>query len=182
MKDPERIPHSFDQGNLTCKAIIETPKGRRNKFKFEPKFGLFELSHVLPEGFSFPFDFGFIPSTMADDGDAIDVLVLMDEPAHVGCLLEVRLLGVIETEQVEDGKRSRNDRLIAASTRSFEYRDAQSIADLRKSLVDQITEFIALYNKNAGKRDEVKGVAGPERAVKLLEDAMAKFAQEEQKN
>lgn len=177
MKDPERIPNSFDRGNRTCKAIIETPRGRRNKFKFDPESGLFELSHVLPEGFSFPFDFGFIPSTLAEDGDSIDVLVLMDEPAHVGCLLDVRLLGVIETEQVEGEKRSRNDRLIAASTQSFEYREARSVDDLRNTLVEQITEFIALYNKNAGKRDEVKGVAGPERAVKLLEDAMAKFAE-----
>jgi inorganic pyrophosphatase len=70
-----------------CKVIIETPKGRRNKFDYDPEFQLFALGGLLPEGLAFPYDFGFIPSTLGDDGDPLDVLVLMDEAAHVGCLV-----------------------------------------------------------------------------------------------
>src|SRR5438270_11444968 len=116
MNDISQLPHQLDKKNRECTAIIETPKGRRNKFKYEHDSGLFSLSNLLPEGFSFPFDFGFIPSTVAEDGDPLDVIVLMDEPAHVGCLVKVRLIGVVKVVQTENGKKTRNDRLVAGST------------------------------------------------------------------
>src|SRR5581483_718248 len=75
-------------------VIVETPKGSRNKYKFEPKLGMFVLGKVLPDGMVFPYDFGFVPSTMADDGDPLDVLLLMDEPAFPGCLIESHVIGV----------------------------------------------------------------------------------------
>ncbi len=154
MQDISRLPHKLDRKRQECQVIIETPKGRRNKFKYEPESGLFSLSNLLPQGFSFPFDFGFIPSTAAEDGDPLDVIVLMDEPAHVGCLLKVRIVGVIRVEQTEKGKTSRNDRLVAVALRSFDFKDVKSISDLQKPLVEQIVEFLALYNKNSGKHDE----------------------------
>jgi inorganic pyrophosphatase len=176
MNDISRLPHELDRKNSECRAIIETPKGRRNKFKYEHDLGLFSLSNLLPEGFSFPFDFGFIPSTVAEDGDPLDVVVLMDEPAHVGCVLKVRLIGVVEVMQTEDGKQTRNDRLLAVSTRSYEYEGVKSISDLRSSLTEQISEFIGLYNKNSGKQDEVTGTAGPDKALELLERAAQRFS------
>lgn len=175
MSEIGSIPHEFDPEKRTCQAVIETPKGRRNKFKYLPESNLFGLSHVLPKGFVFPVDFGFIPSTRADDGDPLDVVVLMDEPAHVGCLLTVRLIGVIRVVQEEKGKKSQNDRLIAVAARSFDFEDVRSVDDLQKSLLDQLTEFIGLYNKNENKRDIVQGVEGPESAAKLLHDAARKF-------
>lgn len=175
MEDISRLPHELDRKKRECKAIIETPQGRRNKFKYSPDSGLFSLSNLLPQGFSFPFDFGFIPSTLAEDGDALDVIVLMDEPAHVGCLLQVRLVGVVEIVQTENGKESKNDRVIAVAVRSFDYADVKSISELQSSLVEQIKEFLGLYNKNSGKHDEVKGVAGPERAMELVEAAIRGF-------
>ncbi|MBV8810621.1 MAG: inorganic diphosphatase [Acidobacteriaceae bacterium] len=175
MQNIERIPHQLDKAKRECKAIIETPKGRRNKFKFEPEFGLFTLSRVLPEGFTFPFDFGFIPSTKAEDGDPMDVIVLMDEPAHVGCILPVRIIGVIKVQQTEDGKTSRNDRLVGVALQSFAYKDVSELAELRNSLVDQLAEFLALYNKNSGKRSEIEGVDGPDDAIALLEKASKRF-------
>ena len=174
MKDISKLPHCFDKSTNECQAIIETPRGRRNKFKYEPDSGLFALSNLLPEGFSFPFDFGFIPSTVADDGDPLDIIVLMDEPAHVGCSLKVRVIGVIRVEQIEDGKKSENDRLVAVAERSYQYQDVTSISDLQKPMLQQITEFLALYNKNSGKQDKIKGVDGPERAVELLQTAIRK--------
>src|SRR5437762_12387773 len=106
------MPNRWNRKKHECRVIIETPKGRRSKFSYDPKFNLFALGGLLPEGLAFPYDFGFIPSTLGDDGDPLDVLVLMDEPTHVGCLVEVRLIGVMEAVQAKNGKRTRNDRLI----------------------------------------------------------------------
>src|SRR5438477_2175300 len=100
--DPTRID-SFDKDNAdVVNAVIETPMGSRNKFKYDEDLGFFALSGVLPQGMMFPHAFGFVPRTRASDGDPTDVLVVMDEPTFVGCVVSSRLLGVIEAEQTED--------------------------------------------------------------------------------
>ena len=73
---------------ITIRVTIETPRGSRNKLKFDPAKKMFSLSKLLPEGMVFPYDFGFVPATKADDGDPLDVLVLTDEPLFPGCLVE----------------------------------------------------------------------------------------------
>src|SRR4051794_16686563 len=114
-----------DEGGVN--VVIETPKGSRNKFAYDPASRLFELKKVLPRGIAFPFDFGFIPSTLAEDGDPLDVLVLMDEPAFPGCKVRCRLVGVIEAEQTEKGKKTlRNDRLIAVAGECHEDRHVRA--------------------------------------------------------
>jgi inorganic pyrophosphatase len=143
MQHIEHLPHRLNTAKKECRAIIETPKGRRNKFKYDPESCLFTLSRVLPEGFTFPFDFGFIPSTLAEDGDALDAVVLMDEPAHVGCLLTVRLIGAILVEQTENGKKTQNHRLVSVPLKTFDYRDVHTLDDLNGPLVEQLTEFLA---------------------------------------
>lgn len=176
MDDLNRLPNRLNKANKQCKAIVETPKGRRNKFKYLPDTGMFSLSHVLPQGFSFPFDFGFIPSTSSEDGDPLDIIVLMDEPAHVGCLLDVRLIGVMKVVQTEDGKQTQNDRLLGVAVHTFEFAQIESVDQLPKTMLEQFSDFLALYNKNSGKQDEVQGLEGPEAALKLLEQASATFA------
>ncbi|HEY1403173.1 MAG TPA: inorganic diphosphatase, partial [Pyrinomonadaceae bacterium] len=83
----------------TLRVVIETPRGSRNKYDYDAELGLFKLGGVLPAGAVFPFDFGFVPRTTGGDGDPLDVLVIMDEAAFAGCLVEARLLGVIEATQ-----------------------------------------------------------------------------------
>jgi inorganic pyrophosphatase len=165
----DRLP-SFDRdGNL--QVIIETPKGSRNKFKYEPTVGLFALSGVLPLGASFPFDFGFVPHTSAPDGDPLDVLVLMDEPAFVGCLLPTRLIGVIEAEQTEHGESTRNDRLIGVAGPSREHRDVQCLDDLQPNVLAEVEHFFVSYNAAKGKEFVIRARHGPERARQLVLDA-----------
>src|SRR3712207_70105 len=118
---------AIDPRSGTLNVIIETPKGSRNKFKYDEERGLFLLDGVLPLGAVFPFDFGFVPSTLGDDGDPLDVLVLMDEPAFAGCLVPARLIGVIEAEQTEKGKTTRNDRLITVAENSRNHRELRSL-------------------------------------------------------
>jgi inorganic pyrophosphatase len=93
-----------DFASKTTEVVIETPKGSRNKFAYEPSRRMYKLSKILAEGMSFPYDFGFVPGTRADDGDPIDVLVLTDVALFPGCLLDCILIGVIELEQ-QEGKR-----------------------------------------------------------------------------
>src|SRR5256885_12700777 len=126
MADLTSLPLQLDVKKSVCRAIIETPKGFRNKFNYDPGSGLFELAGLLPEGMMFPFDFGFLPSTLGEDGDPLDILVLMDAPAHVGCLIEVRIIGVITAEQGEDGTTKTNDRLLGVSGHSFDHVDIES--------------------------------------------------------
>ena len=92
LKSLNRLP-AFDKKTKLLHAVIETPKRSPNKYAYDPDLGCITLGKTLPEGMSFPFDFGFIPSTLGDDGDPLDILVLMDFPAVAGCLVKARLLG-----------------------------------------------------------------------------------------
>src|ERR1700674_5157605 len=113
LANPSRLrPVDADEKD-TIQVIIETPKGSRNKYAFDPEQKIFQLMKVLPAGMAFPYDFGFIPSTLAEDGDPTDVLVLMDEPAFPGCLLKCRVVGVIEGQQGKKKKGECNDRVTA---------------------------------------------------------------------
>src|SRR6266576_2672477 len=89
---------AFDEDSECWHAVIETPKDSHHKFDFDPKLGCFELKRTLPEGMTFPLDFGFIPSTLGDDDDPLDVLVILDFPAAMGALVKVRLIGAIQAE------------------------------------------------------------------------------------
>jgi inorganic pyrophosphatase len=160
-------------------VIIETPKGSRNKFDYDDALGLFKLGGVLPAGASFPFDFGFVPSTTGGDGDPLDVLVLMDEPAFTGCLVRVRLLGVIEAEQTErDGETTRNDRLIGVAAVSRLHRKVRSLSGLDETLLDEIEHFFVSYNEIKGKEFKPLGRFGPKRAAAVVEEGARRFRAE----
>jgi inorganic pyrophosphatase len=125
---------------------------------------------VLPSGASFPFDFGFLPSTLGEDGDPLDVLVLMDEAAFAGCLVPVRLLGVVEAEQTErDGNTMRNDRFIAVACNDRGHQDLHQLNDLPPNLMDEIEHFFVSYNMIKGKHFQPLARSGPERALELLQ-------------
>src|SRR3712207_2799734 len=169
-----RLPaFQADTGELN--VIIETPKGSRNKFAYEPEQRLFVLKGVLPAGAVFPYDFGFVPSTLGEDGDPLDVLVLMDEPALPGCLVLARLVGVLEAEQTEGGSTTRNDRLIAVAAVSRNHRDVQSLEDLSSNLLGEIEHFFTSYNAAKGKRFAPLGRGGPEHARVLVWEGRARF-------
>jgi inorganic pyrophosphatase len=175
MDDLTHLSNQFDQKKGTCRAIIETPKGCRNKFDYDPDSNLFMLGGLLPEGMMFPFDFGFIPSTLAEDGDPVDVMVLMDAPAHVGCLIEVRIIGVIQAEQIEEGKSETNDRLLGVAIHSYDHENLESIDDVSKTLLDQVEAFFVSYNKQRGKKFRITSTSGPKKAMKLLKSGMKAF-------
>src|SRR5256714_12497539 len=142
----------FDRKSGDLNVIIETPRGCRNKYSYDEKRKTFKLGGVLPAGASFPFDFGFVPQTIGQDGDPLDVLVLMDEPAFCGCLVQCRLIGVIEAEQTEKGKTERNDRLIAVASKSRNHEEIESVEDLSANLLKEIENFFESSNEVKGKK------------------------------
>jgi inorganic pyrophosphatase len=157
-------------------VIIETPQGSRNKFDYDEEAGLFKLGGVLPAGAVFPFDFGFVPSTVGGDGDPLDVLMLMDEPAFTGCLVRVRLLGVVEAEQTErDGETTRNDRLVGVAAESRLHRKVRSLASLSPEVLEEIEHFFVSYNQIKGKEFKPLGRFGPAHARRLVEEGVEKF-------
>ena len=165
---------AWDPESGMLNVVIETPKGSRNKYDFDPEVSAYRLKAVLPEGLSFPFDFGFIPSTLGEDGDPVDVLVLLDAPVMVGCLLSARLIGVIEADQRErDGAWTANHRLIAVATHARTHEHVHSLADVRPGLIDEIEAFFAQYNQLAGKEFKPKAQGGPERARALVDEGIA---------
>lgn len=165
-----------DKKSGDYRAVIETPKGSRNKFRYEPDCDCFELATSLPEGMAFPFDFGFIPSTLADDGDPVDVLVLMDSPVMPGCILRCRLIGVIEAREKQRGKPwERNDRVIAVATHARTHEGIKRLSQLRSHTLDDIEAFFIEYNKLHDKQFEVLGQNGPKRAVKLVKKGEATY-------
>jgi inorganic pyrophosphatase len=169
---------TWDPESGALNVIIETSKGSRNKLDYNPEQGLFELSKVLPRGLVFPFDFGFIPSTVGDDGDPLDVLVLMDEPVPAGCRIPARLIGVIEAEQTEDGQTERNDRLIAVAEHSHQHPDIRSLKEMNERLVDEIEHFFVSYNEMANKEFTPLGRYGPHRAESLVKQGARRFREE----
>ena len=172
----------FDAETDDLRIVIETPKGSRNKYSYDPECDCLQLSTVLPEGMVFPYDFGFIPSTLGDDGDPLDILILMEAPVVPGCVVTVRLIGGIEAEQKEkDLGWIRNDRLVAVATHAQTYQKAKNFGDLRPHLVDEIIEFFVDYNKLRGRKFKAGKTVGAHKAEVLIKAGMKQFKKKNRK-
>jgi inorganic pyrophosphatase len=163
-----KLPHRLAPKARTCRVVIETPKGHRAKLDYDAKAHAFFVKTLLPDGMSFPLDFGFVPSTKAGDGDPTDVMVLMDEPCTVGALIDVRLLGVIEAQETEHGRKERNDRILAAACVSRLYEKIAAPEDLGHDFVRNLVEFWVNKAELEGKTFKCLRVSGPEAAVDLV--------------
>jgi inorganic pyrophosphatase len=169
LTNPNRLKPIAKNGLLH--VIIETPAGCRNKFAFDPEQGIFALKKVLPAGMSFPYDFGFLPQTLAPDGDPLDVLLLMDEPAFPGVSVRARLLGVIEGEQMDGNRKIRNDRIVAVSEATHRYANIRALKDLSDEWVNELGKFFVHYHELEGKKYKLLGAQGTDVALKTIKKA-----------
>jgi inorganic pyrophosphatase len=156
-------------------AIVETPKGSCKKYALEPSLGIIAFHNHLPAKFEWPYDYGFIPQTLAPDGDGVDILVINDKGLFSGCLIAVRVLGAIceRKDGVQD------DRVIAVplptpgvSQPTDEYRD---ISDIPKHEIEHITKFLAEYPALEGHKVEIAGFADARGAMNNIKAAMKTF-------
>lgn len=170
LADPSKLqPKQNDSDCL--QVVIETPRGSRNKLAFDEQQRVFVLKKTLPAGMVFPFDFGFIPLTLAPDGDPIDVLLLMDEPVYPGVVVPARLIGVIQGEQIEGKKRNRNDRLLAVAEASHLYEKVRSWDDLPKKFVNELEQFFVQFHQLEGKEYKLLGCKDAGKAARLIEES-----------
>ncbi len=136
------------------------------------------MSKVLPEGMSFPFDFGFIPSTTGGDGDPLDVILLLDESVPTGTVVPARLIGVIEATQASKvGDTVENDRLLAVGASSVLYEKVRKLSDLPSAVTDQIEAFFVSYNRIEDKKFVVEDHRGPKRARECVRAGKRRFAE-----
>lgn len=177
LADPSRLKPLDKDDKHVVRVVIETPQGSRNKYAFNQQERAFEVKAVLPAGMVFPYCFGFVPSTVAEDGDPVDVLVLMDEPAFPGCVVKCRLVGVIEGEQ-EDKKKTRNDRLVAVDVANHQWAHIQHVDDLGKLFVRELEAFFVNYHDLEGKKFRILDVRGPGQARRCVEAGRKELAEE----
>jgi inorganic pyrophosphatase len=156
-------------------AVIETPAGIRHKFAFEPKYGIMRLKMTLAEGLMWPYDYGFIPQTLGDDGDGLDVLVLNDAPTFSGCLLDVRVIGGVLLEK----NGVKNNRLVAFPRRrkgvALKTDAFDEIKDVPKAMLDGIERFLVEYSEEEGNEITFEGHCSRKDANKLIEQGRKKF-------
>ena len=153
----------------TVTVIIETPRGKGLKYDFDPATGYFILKKVMPAGLVFPFDFGFIPDTLGEDGDPLDVVVISELESFPGCAMECRIIGAMKASQKErDGQVMRNDRYLAIPVVSSLYANVDSIAKFPKEIIDQLESFFKNYNEQAGKEFHVLERTSEKKALNMI--------------
>ena len=163
-----------ETGDLT--VVIETPRGSRNKYSYDPSCNAIRLGAVLAEGLAFPYDFGFFPSTLGDDGDPLDVLLLLDTAVPPGCVATARLIGVIEVAQKDKGTPwEQNDRFIAVATHAHTHGEISKLSELRDHLLEEIETFFTHYAGMDGKKLRIQRRSGPQRALRRLKAGVRAF-------
>jgi inorganic pyrophosphatase len=168
------LPSRNDDGEWL--AVIEACQRSANKLKYDPQRGVFELHGVLPIGVSFPYDFGFIPSTLGDDGDPLDVLVLMDEPVPPGTVVPCRLVGVIEATQKKAGeKKMRNDRLLAVAAKTHRYPNVRKLSNLAPQVLEEIERFFVFFNSQKGVEFKPIGRGDEASATRLVSGGQRRY-------
>jgi inorganic pyrophosphatase len=166
-----RLSPRADESGLV-NVIIDTPRGSANKYKYDEQLEIFKISRVLPAGMHFPHDFGSVPGTRAEDGDPLDVLVLLDSPSFAGCLVTARLIGGLHVEQFEKRRKIRNDRLIAVPETAVNKPDIRSLQQLGRSRLREIEEFFVSYNRVQGRTLRIVSRFNARRANTLLSAAI----------
>lgn len=165
---------AFDEQTKCANVVIEAPMGSRVKYVYTPGTGLFRVKRILPEGMVFPFNYGFVPSTLGQDGDPLDIVILNEEPVTCGCLLRTRPVRVLQAEQIENGESFRNDRILAVIVDEETPPEQQSVR-MDEPRIAQIGIFFATYNQLSGKQFKTLDTAGPEYAEQLLRQGMEDF-------
>lgn len=153
-------------------AIVEIPFGETNKYEFDKQLGIFKLSRPLYTSVHYPGDYGFIPSTLSEDGDALDILVLVDSPSFPGCLVEARPVAVLD--MVDKGEL--DEKILAVSAQSPKFAGVRRKEDLPEHTLHEVEHFFTVYKQLEHKKTEIRGWDKRERAYEVIRECIGRFA------
>jgi inorganic pyrophosphatase len=161
--DLARIPAQPKPGLLN--VLIEIPAGSKNKYEFDKDMNAFALDRVLYASVVYPFDYGFIPNTLADDGDPLDGLVIMDQPTFPGCVIAARPVGMME--MIDGG--DRDEKILCVPDKDPRYAHVKSLKDIPQHRLDEIAEFFQTYKNLEKKTVEILGWKDVDAVMPLVE-------------
>jgi inorganic pyrophosphatase len=162
------LPTYDDKGHVN--AVVEAPKGSLAKLKYDTNFGIFTISRALPVGISYPYDWGFIPTTEGPDGDPLDVLILHEGSTFPGIVIPCHPLGLIKMdEEDKKGRRRRNDRIIVTPIWQDCLGDLQGSSDVSKAMRKEIEQFFLNTVFFSSKNARVLGWKGGKKAASAIE-------------
>lgn len=159
-------------------VVVDTPAHSRHKYKFDHGIGYFKVSHSLPNGIAFPYDFGFIPGTMAEDGDELDIVLIGEQPTFSGCVQTAKLIGAITATQKDGNSTIRNDRLLAVPANRMTPPTIESIKQLDARVVSELEKFFIEYNAQHQREFKPEGQVDAKEAEALVENAIKLFSKE----
>jgi inorganic pyrophosphatase len=163
------LPPFTEDGDVH--VVVETPRGSRAKFAYDTQLETFILTKSLLTGLTYPYDWGFVPSTKADDGDPLDIMVIHDATTFPGIVLTCRIIGVLQIEQKSKGKVERNDRLFAVPRRSHSEQGLRDVRNLSKAIRLELEKFFIATDELEDKKLEIIGWKGPKIAMKAIKDS-----------
>ena len=168
------LPPVTEEGDVH--VVVETPRGSRVKFAYDPKLESFILSKSLLTGLTYPHDWGFVPSTKADDGDPVDIMVIHDAATFPGIVLTCRIIGILQIKQKSKRKTERNDRLFAVPRRSHSEQGLRDVRGLSTPIQQELEKFFIATDELEDKKLEIMGWKGPKIAMKAIKDGAKNFS------
>jgi inorganic pyrophosphatase len=161
--DLSRIPAQPKPGLIN--VLIEIPAGSKNKYEYDKDLQAFALDRVLYASVQYPYDYGFVPNTLADDGDPLDGMVLMDQPTFPGCIIAARPIGMLE--MVDGG--DRDEKILCVPDKDPRYAQVKSLQDIAPHRLEEIAEFFRTYKNLEKKKTEILGWKDVDQVMPLVE-------------
>jgi len=152
--------------------VVEIPAGCRNKYEYNPEAGLMALNRILHSSLRYPFDYGFVPNTLAEDGAPLDAMVIVEEPTFAGCLIRARPIGILD--MVDSG--AQDGKLLCVPEAALRHQSIRSIRQIASSQLEEVAEFFRTYKSLEGRLTEIRGWQDAEAVPALLERCVAAAA------
>ncbi len=167
--DLSLIPPQPEAGVIN--VLIEIPGGSKNKYEFDKEMNAFALDRVLFASVKYPYDYGFVPNTLADDGDPLDGMVMMDEPTFPGCVIAARPIGMLL--MIDGG--DRDEKILCVPAEDPRYNEVKSLKDVAPHRLEEIAEFFRTYKNLEKKVTEIQGWKDVEAVTPLVEECIKAY-------
>jgi inorganic pyrophosphatase len=154
-------------------CLVEIPKGSRNKYQWDEELGGIKLARFLFSSVVYPSDYGFVPGTLSPKGEALDAVILVSEPTFPGCVIDVRAVGILRTED----ERGQDDKLLCVPFRDPNWSDVHRLGDVPDGLRNEIEHFFAIYKAPEGRTVTIHGWEDADVAAEVLDESRRRYAE-----